>query len=562
MLGQHFWGLSTAIIGVAAAVVVLPPVAIPQTVDERAIAAIAKAMTVIINGQNPGSGIIIAKNGTTYSVLTAKHVVATADEYEIVTPDGISHSLDYNTVRKLPELDLAIAQFNSGENYPIAVMGDSDTTTEGTAIYISGWPHPGQAITQRIFQITSGKLSGRAIGAAEDGYELVYTNVTRSGMSGGAVFDESGLLVGIHGRAEGEPIYNSETGDTVDIKSGFNLGIPINTFLAKALEMGINLPYARFNFFSGKELKADSEYYATALILSPDSRSAIAGYADGIVRWWDLSTGEVTKTWTGSDRNPIEKLLVTPDGQYLASLHDREGGEPDAIQIWDMNSGKVQRTLTGNSAMAIAPDGQLLATGNSDRDGVELWELRSGNRKATLPLEDGLYDLAFSPDGQLLITADIHQGILWNWATQKQLKTLQYPLDIPLKHGFRCIAIDPDNTTLATALFGYDGNAVGLWDLQTGELLKELSIGDTNIKLNCSLFFDVSGQRLALAGGYIDDEESVVMWNVQTGKRLFFPEATRVAAFSPDGQTFVTGSYDPNGYADGAQFLTIWRSRP
>ncbi|MEQ8994890.1 MAG: serine protease [Coleofasciculus sp. B1-GNL1-01] len=187
MSQNFFYGLSAALIGSSAIVVVQPQIAIPQTVDEQAqaIASFARNTTVVINGQNPGSGVIVSRDGNTYYVLTAKHVVATQDEYEIVTSDGVKYSLDYGMVKKLPGLDLALVQFTSDKHYPIALVGDSDTATEGGTVYISGWPHPGRAITQRIFQITSGKISGRPLESLDNGYDLVYTNITRSGMSGG-----------------------------------------------------------------------------------------------------------------------------------------------------------------------------------------------------------------------------------------------------------------------------------------------------------------------------------------------------------------------------------------
>jgi hypothetical protein len=53
--------------------------------------------------QNPGSGVIIARQGQTYYVLTAEHVVATEDEYEIITSDGKKYRLDYKNVKKLPD---------------------------------------------------------------------------------------------------------------------------------------------------------------------------------------------------------------------------------------------------------------------------------------------------------------------------------------------------------------------------------------------------------------------------------------------------------------------------
>jgi S1-C subfamily serine protease len=209
------YGLSAALIGAVIAIA-QPQIALSQTADDQAIGRMAKDVTVVINGQNPGSGAIIAKQGNTYYVLTAKHVVATQDEYDIVTSDAQSHQLDYRTVRKLPGIDLALVQFTSDQKYRVAQLGNSDQITEGASVYTSGWPHPGRAITQRIYQITKGTISGRPLQALEDGYGLVYTNITRSGMSGGPVLDAQGRIIGIHGRAEGEPIFNPDTGTTVD----------------------------------------------------------------------------------------------------------------------------------------------------------------------------------------------------------------------------------------------------------------------------------------------------------------------------------------------------------
>ncbi len=562
MFRNWYSGISTVLLS-ATIVALSSTFAHPQTVDERVIAAIAKSITVIIQGQNPGSGIIIAKQGNTYTVLTAKHVLATEDTYQIVTPGGTVYPLNYNQVTKLPNLDLALAQFTSSEYYPVAVMGNSDTTTEGTGVYISGWPHPGEAITQRIFQITSGKLSGRAMGAADEGYELVYTNVTRSGMSGGPVFDDSGLLIGIHGRAEGEPIYNPETGDTVAVKSGFNLGIPLNLFLETATEVGVNLPYARFNFFSVQDLKVDDKFFVTSAAIAPDNQTVIVGYGDGIIRVWDLSTGELKQTWDQGSRHLTKKVHITPDGKSLVSLHRRDA-EPDIIQVWDIKTGTIQHTFNGDFFTAMSPEGQLIATANHGDNVINLWEVQTGTLKTAIAFDEEVTDLAFSQDGQWIAVANAYHGRLLNLATQDPIQTVQYPFDTPAKQTVRCVALSPDGTTFVTALMprsNFSGRVI-IWDIQTGEILQNWTIPKTHIKWNCSLFFDPSGQRLVLAGGSVEDEDSVLMWNVQTGNALVFPQGKTTAAFSPDGQTFVTGRYDKKGMGAGAEFMTIWRPKP
>lgn len=199
----------------------------------------AKEGTVRVNGQSPGSGVIFKKEGDRYYVLTAKHVVETPDEYEIITPDEQVHPLDYDRIHALAEIDLAVAEFESERNYTTIELGDSDAVTEGDSIFVAGWPQSGQAIPY-IYQFISGNISGLAISPLPGGYGLIYTNTARQGMSGGPVLDNSGKVVGIHGRAEGKEIYlpNSEF-DTTIVRDGFSLGVPINTFLVSTTELPV-----------------------------------------------------------------------------------------------------------------------------------------------------------------------------------------------------------------------------------------------------------------------------------------------------------------------------------
>jgi tetratricopeptide (TPR) repeat protein len=202
---------------------------------------VAKSITVLISGQNPGSGVMIKREGNIYTVLTARHVVATPDEYEIVTPNGQRTQLNYKTVRKLPDVDLATFQFKSDSACSVATLGDVRNASEGTVLYVAGFPVTTAAITQSIYTFSEGKLAANATRPLADGYALVYSNNTLPGMSGGPVLNEQGQLIGIHGRADTESTNRKQTANSnIVLKTGFNLGIPINTFLAKTSQIGFN----------------------------------------------------------------------------------------------------------------------------------------------------------------------------------------------------------------------------------------------------------------------------------------------------------------------------------
>ncbi|NJK41351.1 MAG: trypsin-like peptidase domain-containing protein [Acaryochloridaceae cyanobacterium SU_2_1] len=194
-----------------------------------------EGFTVVVDSDSPGSGVIINKQGKTYTVLTAEHVVRYPDfEYKIITKDKQKYPVNYQNVKKLPGVDLAVITFTSDHSYSTAQFAASGQANILAVVYVAGYPDPGQAIADRLFQFTKGEVTGQNA-QAKDGYSLVYSNLTRKGMSGGPVINDSGQLVGIHGRAE------TDLSEGIQVKAGFNLGIPIKTFLALAPKVGIKL---------------------------------------------------------------------------------------------------------------------------------------------------------------------------------------------------------------------------------------------------------------------------------------------------------------------------------
>jgi serine protease Do len=195
---------------------------------------VAKNVTVLIDGQDTGSGVMIQRSGQTYTVLTAWHVLENPGNYSIVPNTGKRYALNYQSVRRLQGVDLAIAQFTSADSYNTAQLGDSNTLQEGMTIYVSGFPGAGSTISASSYNFTQGQLTARSNGTKNNGYTLVYTNKTLPGMSGGPVFNPEGQLVGIHGSADGESQTLEKLNSRVFVKTGFNLGIPINTFVSLA----------------------------------------------------------------------------------------------------------------------------------------------------------------------------------------------------------------------------------------------------------------------------------------------------------------------------------------
>ena len=215
----------------------------------------AKKFTVRIDSSSKanGSGIIIAKQGNTYTVLTAAHVVCESENgtppcpnnsYEILAPDGKKYPVDKSSIKQESGVDLAVVKFNSSQNYQIATIANYNSTN-GDYIFTAGYPKlknnsPWRFTVGVIFDKERGLLqtnqfdfqnddSGRLQSASSltGGYELVYSSITYGGMSGGPVLDSQGRIIGIHGRTEGE------------FQLGYSLGVPVSTFLALAPRLGV-----------------------------------------------------------------------------------------------------------------------------------------------------------------------------------------------------------------------------------------------------------------------------------------------------------------------------------
>ncbi|MEA5576609.1 serine protease [Anabaena sp. UHCC 0451] len=244
-------GLLTGTAVIAAIVISQPASA--KTAKE--VAQIAVPTTVRIDssaGTNAGgSGVIIAKNGNTYTVLTANHVVASqAQEYNIYTSKKKTHAV--TSVQSLQKTenspDLAIVKFESAEEYPVAPISNSDEAGIGTGVYISGYPMSIEDSNEREYEFTNGQITSRP-DSKPQGYTMRYGALTRRGMSGGPVFDVSGRVIGIHGQGDRDGVVKNESaaGGQTEIKTGFNAAIPINTFKELISQTGVKVAFKEDN---------------------------------------------------------------------------------------------------------------------------------------------------------------------------------------------------------------------------------------------------------------------------------------------------------------------------
>src|SRR5207237_4136150 len=98
-----------------------------------------------------------------------------------------------------------------------------------------------------------------------------------------------------------------------------------------------------------------------------------------------------------SDR--VTSVAFTQDSQMLVTA-----GADKTVRIWDLREGDLKAIIPLEQwnplAAALSPDGRLLAI--TDWGRIRLWDVKSGRLRATLPSNGASNYLAFSPDGKIL----------------------------------------------------------------------------------------------------------------------------------------------------------------
>lgn len=223
----------------------LPEDSPPVDSQSASIQELARLTAVrILAPRTSGSGAIVDRQGQVYTVLTNWHVVAFKDELTIIAPDGQGYA-PIAKPQQLGTADMAIVRFRSTVSYRVARVSTQPAVL-GEPVYAAGFPmyRPGSLSTTfdlgiRGFRFTRGRVSLLPPKSLDRGYRLGYSNDIEVGMSGGSIFNDRGLLIGINGRVKyrdpGFGVYTFEDGTEPSptlleqmVRSSW--GIPISTY--------------------------------------------------------------------------------------------------------------------------------------------------------------------------------------------------------------------------------------------------------------------------------------------------------------------------------------------
>ena len=324
---------------------------------------------------DPGSGFIVGRRGSRYTVVTADHVMrgkgqTTPKCVVLKMHDGEVYRVPQESVRLLERNDLAVFEFDSPRDYPVAQLSNyqyplyadrnyqksnTDSKTDSGElvsnkqvnrkefyVFAAGYPNlrpPSDDLTCGSDSSTSilqdpkiwspddrlvfnpGLLtdtSGTSISNPEvriNNYELVYSNITAVGMSGGPVVDPNGRVVGMHGRSDGKQLnqlgqvvadYLTEVGaEDTRLSFGMSAGVPISAILRLAPSLKLDQSSLTVSSTAPNTPIVDSKSWLKT------NQFASAQQSDNVLYWLQQGNQQWRLGQVDDAQNSFDKALET-----------------------------------------------------------------------------------------------------------------------------------------------------------------------------------------------------------------------------------------------------------
>lgn len=266
--------------------------------------------------------------------------------------------------------------------------------------------------------------------------------------------------------------------------------------------------------------------------------------SDGIVRIWDLGTGQPA---TPPMLHPVavNYAAFVADGQRVVTLD-----EANTVRVWDTASGRnIGREIRGDVQWAVSPDGSTVAT--FWKGPINLWDLRVDKPPLVTMPSESIVQGALAVHGGDRVLTWTREGVIriWSAATSKLV------ID-PIRNDGPIwkIELAPDGQRFLVI-----GDVAQQWDLSTARKVGPAMGMDAG--LEGARYADEGRRILTWASG------ATRLWDAESGNQIGVemrqgvpdvmfqmqdlpipfsndPSAKRGAVLSPDGAHVLTWSAD------------------
>jgi WD40 repeat protein len=281
----------------------------------------------------------------------------------------------------------------------------------------------------------------------------------------------------------------------------------------------------------------------TSAALSPDGSRLVTGSDDKQVRLWNLTNGNVERTYTGPALGVLAVAYAPAADRVAAGAADK------SLWVWVASSAKEHKKFVGLPeairAVALSPDGKYAAAGLADKT-ARLFDLATGKEVQKFAGHTAAVTaVVITPKGDSVVSAGA-DGVVHVWGTADGKGKSS------VKHGgaVHALTLSKDGTRLAS---GGADKAVKVWTLADGKLAATIA---TPAEVQ-GVSFGPNGERLAVAGA--DKRARVYGTDGALHEYLGHDGPVTAVAFAPDGKRVLTASADKT--ARNWQLALLWRAQ-
>jgi serine/threonine protein kinase/WD40 repeat protein len=269
----------------------------------------------------------------------------------------------------------------------------------------------------------------------------------------------------------------------------------------RLLMIGHSLGFTVWDFESSEQLASIPSGQISSLGIDAESGGLLVG-SSGSLFLWPIENKERGKIQLGPPKfiRVFQKdLLFDQDksGQMLAQ-GDYQGASiwkketPDKVLVirphWDVRN------------VSLSPNGQWLATGSHNGQGVKIWDTITGHLIRTLQEDSTNCLVRFSPDGKWLATTGGEGRFLWSTETWEELPNSRMGLGLP--------AFANDGKMMAVEL---TPGVIGLVEIETNRVLACLE--DPNLDEATWMRFSPDDSKLVAVN--VPGSSSIHIWDLK-----------------------------------------------
>jgi WD40 repeat protein len=425
-----------------------------------------------------------------------------------------------------------------------------DIATGKELVRVTG-PQPPQEGQPVVFQVTSLTLSPDAKVLATMSNEAGVTNKLRlwQTATGKAIELEESDNINPNALQAGIIAFAADNQPNFFSPDGKLLGLVVTK---SEPENGNGVSSVRlWDATSGKKVRdiGNQAEMISSLHFTPDGKGVALVISNLSVKVHDLQTGKEKYALPAAADKSVARVAFAPNSRSMAvaaadgsiQLYDAANGKPThelktpLTNVAAVYGGSVPLTFSTDSKTVAVSSGSMIRVFDV-ASGKEVHPVRAGH-------EGDIGALAISPDGKLLATSGSDGTVrLWDPATGKQLHqvggaaagdaTQPNALGVIIVNAGASLAFSQDSRLLA---IGWTEGTIDLLDLETMKRLHQLKGHDLQ---PMSLVFAANGKSLASAGM----DGRVLWWDATTGKMR------RVIAGKPLGEE---GPEVPAAFAPG-----------